>query len=102
MKHVYLVLFSWGTEEDSGIDSYVYENYDDAVKKFKAIIADEMNPAFSWVGDEAFNSAGQLNKDFILHEFTDESTGENLFWQVGDYNHVDRYSFVDLLKREIL
>ena len=102
MKHIYLVLFSWATEDDAGLDSYVYANYNDAVKKFKAIIAAEMNPALSWVGDQAFNSAGKLNKGFILHEFTDETSGENLFWQVGDYNHIERYSFVDLLKREIL
>ena len=102
MTEVYLVLFSWGTEDDAGLDSYVYANYIDAVKKFKEIIAAEMNPALSWVGDEAFNSAGKLNKTFILHEFTDETSGKDLFWQVGDYNHVERYSFVDLLKREIL
>ena len=41
MKYVYLVLFNWATEEDAGLDSYVYANYNDAVKKFKAIIAAE-------------------------------------------------------------
>lgn len=102
MTEVYLVLFDWATEDDGGVDSYVFANYDDAVKKFKAIIEAEMTPALSWVGDEAFNSAGKLNKNFILHKFTDETSGKDLFWQVADYNHVERYSFVDLLKREIL
>ena len=102
MKDVYLVLFSWGTESDCGITSFVYANYNDAAKKFKEIIADEMNPALSWVGREAFNSAGQINKGFLLHEFTDETSGKDLTWQVGDYKHVERYSFINLLKREIL
>ena len=33
MNEVYLVLFSWGTEDDAGLDSYVYANYNEAVKK---------------------------------------------------------------------
>lgn len=102
MQYVYLVIFDWATEDDGGIDSYVYTSYDDAVKKFKEIIATEMTPALSWVGDEVFNSAGKINKDFILHQFTDETSGKDLFWQVADYNNVARYSFVDLFKKEVL
>ncbi len=102
MNYVYLVLFNWTTEDDGELESYVYSNYADAVKKFKSIIADEMDPALSWVGDEAFNSAGEINKGFVLLEFTDDSKGADLYWQVADYNESNRYSYITLRKKEIL
>ena len=33
MNEVYLVLFNWATEDDAGLDSYVYANYNDADRK---------------------------------------------------------------------
>ena len=44
MDYIYCVLFDWSTEDDAQIETYLYRNYADAVKKFKKIIADEMQP----------------------------------------------------------
>ena len=38
MHEVYLVLFDWSTEDDAQIETYLYRNYDDAVRKFKRIM----------------------------------------------------------------
>ena len=80
MNNLYLVLFDWSTEDDSQIETYIFSNYKDAVKKFKHIIEDERKPEMSWVGDEAFNSAGKLNKGYFHHEFLDTSKGADLIW----------------------
>ena len=102
MKHIYLVLFDWSVEDDTQIETYVYKNYEDAVKKFNEIITGEMDPVLSWVGDEAFNRKGKIKKGFIFHKFTDQTTGKDLFWHVADYNNQYRYSFINIYKKEIL
>lgn len=102
MDYVYCVLFDWSTEDDAQIETYLYRNYADAVKKFKKIIADEMQPDQSWVGDYAFNSAGKLNNGYFHHEFLDDSKGADLIWQVGKYNEPLQYCFLTLKKHKIL
>lgn len=102
MNYVYCVLFDWSVEDDSQIETYIFKNYEDAVKKFKSIIEDEKKPEMSWVGDEAFNSAGQLNKGYFYHEFLDDSKGANLTWQVGKFDAPWLYCYLTLKKQEIL
>ena len=102
MEYVYIVHFDWTTDEESELETYVYADYKDAVKKMKALIANEMNPALSWVGDLAFNSAGKLNKGYHFYEFTDDSTGQDLFWRVANYENSSFYSFITLKKEKVL
>ena len=102
MNNLYLVLFDWSTEDAAEIETYLYRNYADAVRKFKRIIADEMQPDQSWVGDYAFNSAGKLNDGYFHHEFVDDSTGKDLYWQVGKYNEPETYCFLTLKNMKIL
>ena len=71
-------------------------------QKFKRIIADEMKPDQSWVGDYAFNSAGKLNDGYFHYEFIDDSTGKNLYWQVGKYDNPAIYCFLTLKNMKIL
>ena len=102
MNDLYLVLFDWSTEDDAEIETYLYRNYADAVQKFKRIIVDEMKPDQSWVGDYAFNSAGKLNDGYFHHEFVDDSTGKDLYWQVGKYSDPAIYCFLTLKNMKVL
>ena len=102
MNYVYCVLFDWSVEDDAQIETYIFKNYEDAVKKFKKLIETERKPDMSWVGDEAFNSAGKLNKGYFHHEFIDDSKGSDLYWQVGRYNEPCIYSFITLKKQQLL
>ena len=102
MDNLYLVLFDWSTEDATEIKTYLYRNYADAVQKFKRIISDEMKPDQSCVGDYAFNSAGKLNDGQFHHEFVDDSTGKDLYWQVGKYNEPEIYCFLTLKNMKVL
>ena len=48
---VYLVKLDWSTEDSNDIELFVYGTYDKAYEKFKELIANEMNPDNSWVGE---------------------------------------------------
>ena len=102
MDYVYCVLFDWSVEDDAQIETYIYKNYEDAVKKFKEIIDGEKIPEMSWVGDEAFNSAGKLNKGYFHREFIDDSTGTDLIWHIGKFDAPWLYCYLTLKKLEIL
>ena len=48
---VSLVNLDWSTEDSNDIELFVYGTYDKAYEKFKELIANEMNPNNSWVGE---------------------------------------------------
>ena len=102
MDDIYLVLFDWSAEDAAEVETYLYRNYADAVQKFKKIIAEEMQPDQSWIGEDAFDSTGKVNKGYFHHEFVDDSTGENLYWQVGKYNEPAIYCFLTLKNMKVL
>ncbi len=102
MEYVYIVLFDWSTDDNSDVEAFVYKNYIDAVTKFKTIISDEMNTDLSWVKNAAFNSAGQLNKGFILNEFTDDTRDSDLYWHLVNYDNYNQHIFLNIQKKEIL
>ena len=102
MEYVYIVLFDWSTDDNSDVEAFVYKNYINAVAKFKAIISDKMNSDRSWVKNVAFNSAGQLNKGFILNEFTDDTRDSDLYWHLVNYDNYNQHIFLNIQKKEIL
>lgn len=48
---VYLVKLDWSTEDSNDVEITVCGTYEKAYAKFKELIADEMNPDNSWVGE---------------------------------------------------
>lgn len=102
MKYVYVVHFDWATDEESELETYVYAHDETAVEKMKKLIANEMNPALSWVGYEAFNSTKKINRGYHHYEFLDDSTGQDLFWRVANYENSSFYSFITLKKERVL
>lgn len=48
---VYLVKLDWSTDSGNDVELTVYDAYEKAYTKFKELIADEMDPENSWVGD---------------------------------------------------
>ncbi len=101
-KYAYLVLLEWSTEDDSGLDYYLYKSYTDAKDKYERLVEDENDADISWVGSEVFDENGEVNEgfEFECSEETDEE--ENLCWQVTDTNSNNRYSIITLSKIEIL
>lgn len=101
-KYTYLVMLEWSTEDDSGLDYYIYNSYTDAKGKYKRLIEDENDADISWVGDEVFDENGEVNEGYNL-ECTEETDEEqNLCWRVSDSNSDRRYSVITLTKVEII
>lgn len=101
-SYVYLVMLDWVTEDDDGIDYYLYKDYGVAKDKYKRLIEDENDADISWVGSEVFDENGSVNKGyhFECSEETDEE--KNLCWKVIDFKADRRYSLITLTKVEIL
>lgn len=99
---VYIVMLNWLTEDDSGIDYYLYKDYAAAKNKYKRLIEDECDADISWIGSEVFDENGEVNEGFMFEciESTDEE--RNLYWKVADKNSYSRYSVITLTKVKIL
>ena len=100
-SYTYLVMLEWQTEDDSGLDYYLYHNYSAAKNKYKNLITDENDADISWVGSEVFDENGEVNEGYSLDcsEETDEQ--QDLYWNVEDTNNSKRYSLISLTKVKI-
>ena len=99
---IYLVMLDWVTEDDDGIDYYLYKDYSTAKEKYKRLIEDENDADISWVGSEVFDENGNVNNGYRFE--CSEETGEekNLCWKVIDLQAAHRYSLITLTKVSIL
>ena len=100
-KFVYMVEFDWSTEENSDKEIQLYSNYADAVKRFNEIIANELNPEMSWVGNSVFREDGSVNDGFTFTCCTDAEGEGDLWWYVARKGDSNIRSFIDLKKIEI-
>lgn len=100
---IYVVMLEWKTEDDNGIDYYLYKNYNSAVNKFNGLIEDECDADISWVGSQVFDENGNINEGFTLECNTDikDNGDRDLYWKVSD-NYGCRYSSITLTKKEII
>lgn len=100
---VYVVMLEWVTDDDQGIDYYIYKNYDGALNKFNGLIIDECDADISWVGSQVFDENGEVNEGFTLECNTNikQSGNRDLFWKVSD-DYGCRFSNITLTKKEII
>lgn len=92
---VYVVNFEWRCDYDRDVCTFVFGKREDAIKKFHKIIADEMNPNLSWVGEIAFDECGNP-QDYC--GFDEE---EDKLWAV--YNRDNgNYSVISVEEKEVL
>ena len=86
MDKVYIVKLDWSTEDSNDSEITVYGSYDKAYAKFKELIADEMKPENSWVGDLAWEN-GVPTDDRIELDFLDrrnETDETECYWLITD------------------
>ena len=104
MDKVFVVKFDWSTDDDENVNIFIYNSYDKAYAKFKDIIADEMNPELSWVGDIEFDNEGYpIDEEYYLFEFKDSSSGATeAHWYIAERDNYHQHSFIDLLIMEIM
>lgn len=91
---VYVVIFEWRCDYDHDARTFVFRKREDAIKKFRNIIADEMNPNLSWVGEIAFDECGNLQDCCDFDEEKDE------LWAVYNRDNGD-YSVISVKEEEV-
>ena len=101
-SYTYLFMLEWQTEDDSGLDYYLYHDYSAAKDKYENLIRDENDADISWVGSEVFDENGEVNDGFEFNCTEETNEEQNLCWKVTDTNSYNRYSLITLTKVEIL
>lgn len=101
-KYIYLVMLEWLTEDDAGLDYYLYKSYTDAKDKYERLIEDENDADISWIGSKVFDENGEVNEGFNFECSKETNEEKNLCWKVTDTNSKNRYSIITLTKVEIL
>ncbi len=101
-SYKYLVMLEWSTEDDSGLDYYLYHDYKAAKDKYKRLIKDENDADISWIGSEVFDENGEVNKGYHFKCSEKTNKEQNLCWEVSDLNDSNRFSIITLTKVEIL
>ncbi len=93
-ENAFMVKFVWSTDDDEGSEVELFENYDDAVKRFNEIIKNEKNPNYSWVAN-AFDENTFDDKNYEL----DYKLGkEFMYWSVSKRDDGNFYSTIILSK----
>jgi len=99
-KYAYLVMFDYSTDDYSGIETFLFDTYEKALKKFKEIISTETNPEKSWVGD-CYNK-GNISDNYELDTNIDCADEKlDLWWNFTNKYDWNLHDFIDLKKMEI-
>lgn len=94
MENVYTIKFDWSTDDDCGCELELYNDYDDAVKRFNEMIENEKNPDLSWVSDAFDDDAfDDENYELDYHNGT-----EYMYWSVSKRDDGNFYSTIILTK----
>lgn len=99
---MFLVMFDWSTEDDCGIETFLYNDYDAAHKKFKGLVKDELDPEISWVGSRAVNKYGKVKKGYILNYTDSGIKNTDAYFRVMQDGNYNFHSCIDLIKKEII
>ena len=104
MDKVYIVKLDWSTEDSNDSEITVYGSYDKAYAKFKELIADEMKPENSWVGDLAWEN-GVPADDKIELDFLDRRSDTDeteCYWLITDTWNFGVHTYISIGVKEVL
>lgn len=99
MEDVFMVKLDWSTDDDRGCQTELFQDLQNAVKRFDEIIANEKNPDLSWVA-EAFDGDTFDNTNYELTYRTSPDK-TFMYWSVGRRNDGNFYSTVILTKERV-
>ena len=100
MKTVFLVLFHWGYEGETGVDYSLFQNYNDAYEKFKEAIEEEIN--HQWIGN-CLTKDGKALEGYELDtiERSDEEESD-IWWNFYEIGRgSENFTNIDLKKVEV-
>lgn len=100
---VYLVILEWATEDSDSIELNIYSAYEKAYQKFNDLIAEEMKPENSWVGELKWKD-GTPEDEYIELDYLDRRTDTDeteCYWLISD-NWNGAYTNISIEIREVL
>ena len=99
--NIYIVKFDWSTTDNEDVELHVFDNYEEAYARFKAIIQGEYDPSLSWIGELEFDNEGYPIGHYSL-DYDDNNCEESeVYWHFKDEWDYNRHSFVDLIIEEV-
>ena len=104
MEKVYIVKLEWSTEDSNDTELTVYGSYDRAYAKFKNLIAEEMKPENSWVGDlewkDGIPADDKIELDFLDRRNDADET--ECYWLITDTWNFGTHTFISIEIKEVL
>lgn len=104
MEKVYIVKLEWSTEDSNDTELTVYGSYDRAYAKFKDLIAEEMKPENSWVGDlewkDGIPADDKIELDFLDRRNDADET--ECYWLITDTWNFGTHTFISIEIKEVL
>ena len=104
MEKVYIVKLEWSTEDSNDTELTVYGSYDRAYAKFKNLIAKEMKPENSWVGDlewkDGIPADDKIELDFLDRRNDADET--ECYWLITDTWNFGTHTFISIEIKEVL
>lgn len=101
---VYLVKLDWSTEDSNDVEITVCRTYEKAYEKFKELIAEEMNPQNSWVGELEWDNDvpkdDNIEFDFIARRSDSDET--ECYWMITDTWNYGVHTFISIEIKEVL
>lgn len=101
---VYLVKLDWSTEDSNDVEITVCGTYEKAYEKFKELIAEEMNPQNSWVGELEWDNDvpkdDNIEFDFLARRSDSDET--ECYWMITDTWNYGVHTFISIEIKEVL
>ena len=104
MEKVYIVKLDWSTEDSNSVDLTVHDTYDKAYTKFKELIAEEMMPENSWVGELEWKDGVPID-DRIELDFLDrrnDTDETECYWLITDNWNFGVHTYISIEIKEVL
>ena len=92
---IYLVLLNWSTDDDDGIETFLFAEHEAAYKKYLDLIAIAKDPNASPLG-KVFDKNDDPIKGYDLSFHECERDDAELYWHLVEQCDYNRHYFVDL------
>ncbi|MBR2909089.1 MAG: hypothetical protein IKC11_01930 [Clostridia bacterium] len=97
-KTVYMIQIQYSTDDYDGVDTFLFENREKAIKKLHKLI--EIEKQTAWIQD-AYEEDGSINEDYELDENLNDKDACCLWWNFKCLSDYYYHTFIDLREIEV-
>lgn len=96
MKDIFMIRLDWSTTDADGIDTELYEDYDEAYDRYKEIITEQLKNF--WQGEVTFDTDGDPGEEYEFSEEDNNSNESDVYWHLSLKDDYYVHTFVDLIR----